>query len=70
MGKRVMNSCILPFTIDVEMRGYHNRAFPLGVIKANISDYDIWLCNKLINCRYMTRVWLKDISIRFVFWRR
>ena len=28
--------CILPFCVDVEMRMYHNKAFPLGIIKANI----------------------------------
>lgn len=44
-----MGKC-LPFTIDVEMRVYQNKAFPLGIIKANIADYDVWLCNKLINC--------------------
>ncbi len=40
----------LPFTLDVEMRAYHNKSFPLGIMKANIKDYRIWLCNKLINC--------------------
>lgn len=45
-----MGKCLLPFTIDVEMRAYHNKSFPLGIIKANIADYDVWLCNKLINC--------------------
>ncbi len=45
-----MGKCLLPFTIDVEMRAYHNRSFPLGIVKANIADYDVWLCNKLINC--------------------
>lgn len=44
-----MASCILPFETDVEMRAYHHWAFPLGIIKANISDYDCWLCNKLID---------------------
>lgn len=50
IGKDVYMECILPFCVDVEMRMYHNKAFPLGIIKANISNYDIWLCNKLINC--------------------
>lgn len=45
-----MGNCLLPFTIDVEMRAYQNKSFPLGIIKANIADYDVWLCNKLINC--------------------
>lgn len=31
-----MGKCLLPFTIDVEMRAYHNRSFPMGIIKANI----------------------------------
>lgn len=44
-----MDKYILPFELDVEMRAYHNRAFPLGVFKANIADYDKWLCGKLIN---------------------
>lgn len=42
----------LPFTLDVELRAYHNTAFPLGAIKATIPDYEIWLCNKYINCIY------------------
>lgn len=41
---------LLPFEIDVEMRTYQYIAFPLGIIKANLKDYDIWLCGKLINC--------------------
>lgn len=44
-----MKSVILPFTIDVELRPYHNKAFPIGIAKANMADYDIWLCNKFIN---------------------
>lgn len=47
-----MEKCILPFTVDVEMKAYHNKAFPLGVMKANMPDYEIWLCNKLINCMH------------------
>lgn len=47
-----MGKVLLPFELDVEMRMYHNKSFPLGIIKANINDYDIWLCNKLINCIY------------------
>lgn len=43
---------VLPFELDVEMRMYHNKSFPLGIIKANIDDYDVWLCNKLIDCVY------------------
>lgn len=42
----------LPFDLNVEMRMYHNKSFPLGIIKANIQDYEVWLCNKLINCVY------------------
>jgi len=45
-----MGKCLLPFTIDVEIKAYHNKSFSLGIIKANIADYDVWLCNKLINC--------------------
>lgn len=40
----------LPFCIDVEMKMYHNKSFPLGIIKANIKDYDTWLSSKFINC--------------------
>lgn len=43
---------ILPFEVDVPSITYHNKAFPLGVIKANIPQFDIWICNKLINCVY------------------
>ena len=32
------------------MRMYHNKSFPLGAIKANLVDYDVWVSNKLINC--------------------
>lgn len=42
----------LPFTLDVPSIAYHNRAFPLGVMKANIRNFDEWLCNKLIDCQY------------------
>ena len=31
-----MKSVILPFAIDVELRPYHNKAFPIGIAKANI----------------------------------
>lgn len=47
-----MKICVLPFDIDVEMRAYHNKSFPLGIIKSNLSDYRVWLCNKLVNCVY------------------
>lgn len=47
------NCYILPFELNVEMKVYHNKAFPLGSIKANIKEYDTWLCNKLINCVYV-----------------
>lgn len=43
---------VLPYTLDVEVRMYQDKAFPLGVIKANIDNYDIWLCNKLFDCVY------------------
>lgn len=43
---------ILPFEIDVEMITYQSHAFPLGIIKANMPDYEIWLCGKLILNRY------------------
>lgn len=43
-----MRKCILPFTLDVEMRTYHSTAFPLGIMKANFIDYENWLCNKMI----------------------
>lgn len=43
-----MKSCILPFDIDVEMKAYHSKAFPLGIAKANIADYELWLCGKSI----------------------
>ncbi len=48
----MMNCFILPFTTDVEMKAYQNKAFPLGAIKATIKDYNTWLCNKLIDCAY------------------
>lgn len=44
MGKR-----ILPFTLNVEMVAYQNRAFWLGIAKANLYKYELWLCNKLTN---------------------
>lgn len=47
-----MNHYVLPFTIDVELKAYHNTAFPLGAIKATIPDYETWLCNNYINCIY------------------
>lgn len=45
-----MSSCVLPFSLNVESKTYQHTVFPLGIIKANIKDYDIWLCNKFINC--------------------
>lgn len=43
---------ILPFEINIEMRTYQRQAFPLGIAKANIKDYGIWLCQKLILNHY------------------
>ena len=43
-------NCILSFDMSPECLAYHNKAFELGIIKANISEYDKWLSNKLINC--------------------
>lgn len=43
-----MDSYRLPFALDVEMKTYHCTAFPLGILKANLANYDGWLCNKLI----------------------
>lgn len=48
----IMNGFLLPFELNVEIRTYHNKAFPLGIIKANIDEYDKWICNKFINCIY------------------
>lgn len=45
-----MGSVILPFVTDVEMKSYLLSAFSLGVMKACNPNYDVWLCNKLINC--------------------
>lgn len=49
-----MNRITLPFTTDVEIKAYQNKAFALGAIKATIKDYDTWLCNTLIECAYYT----------------
>lgn len=40
----------LPFDISPGCITYHDKAFPLGIMKANIDDYDEWLAGKLINC--------------------
>ena len=45
-----MRSVVLPFVTDVEMKSYLLSAFSLGAMKASIPNYDVWLCNKLINC--------------------
>ena len=47
-----MSKTVLPFTLVVPSMAYHNRAFPLGIMKANLKDFDAWLCNKLIQCIY------------------
>lgn len=47
-----MSERTLPFALDVPCIAYHNLAFPLGIMKANISNFDEWLCNKLIDCKY------------------
>ena len=43
---------MLPFVLDVPSISYHNKAFPLGVMKANLKNFDCWICNKLIQCVY------------------
>ena len=40
---------VLPYELNVESIAYQNEAFSLGILKANIQDYDCWLCNKCIN---------------------
>lgn len=45
-----LNMCELPFEIDVEIKSFQNIAFRLGIIKANICNYDLWLSNRMINC--------------------
>lgn len=47
--------CTLPFCMETECKSYHNNAFKLGIIKANLKDYNRWLSNKLINsiCTYV-----------------
>lgn len=45
-----MNNVILPFETRVESVVYLHHAFPLGIIKPNIRQYDQWLSNKYINC--------------------
>ena len=40
---------ILPYELNVESIAYQTQAFPLGIVKANVADYDCWLCNKCIN---------------------
>ena len=45
-------SIILPFEIDPISRAYHNIAFPLGIIQANLIDFNVWLSNKLVDCVY------------------
>ena len=47
-----MKRVVLPFKKNVEMLAYQNRAFWLGIVKANLENYDMWLCNKLVNCVY------------------
>lgn len=42
-------NCLLPFDLEPECRAYHNKAFELGIIKANLKEYDKWLSQKLIN---------------------
>lgn len=42
----------LQFTKEVPCTSYHYIAFPLGVMKANLSDFNVWICNKLIQTYY------------------
>ena len=44
----------LPFEISAHSIAYHNKAFPLGIMKANLLDFDTWICNNLINSIYET----------------
>lgn len=52
MIENTRNKVVLPFDIDPICKGYHNRAFPLGIIQKHIADFDKWICNKLINFVY------------------
>ena len=56
-----MDACILPFELDVELKTYQSTAFPLGIMKANLRDYDIWLCNKFIQT-----TWYNEGNFSFV----
>ena len=44
-----MKRIFLPYETDVESIALQTYAFPLGVIKANIKNYDCWLCHKFVN---------------------
>ena len=46
----------LPYTLEVETITYQTQAFPLGMIKANIKEYDTWICNKFIDYYYHMQV--------------
>lgn len=46
---------ILPINTNPECITYHNTAFPLGIIKAHLSNYYEWLAEKAINCNYNSK---------------
>ena len=45
-------NCVLPFDMSPGCIAYHNKAFPLGILKANLKEYDLWMTSKFINCIY------------------
>jgi len=44
-----MQKKILPYDLNVESIASQTHAFSLGVIKANLQNYDCWLTNKYVN---------------------
>lgn len=53
---------LLPFDMSPGCLAYQNKAFPLGIIKANLKrDYNVWIANKFINCVYRKKSQLFDI---------
>lgn len=46
----------LPFPKQPKFLCYHNKAFPVGVLEANISkDITEWLCTKSVNCVFNSK---------------
>lgn len=61
---------IHPFELNVMSKAYQHQAFPMGIIQAHIKNYELWLCNKYINCMCFLKNNEKTFYFQDYFWER